>query len=139
MADKVTPSVRSQIMRRVKGKDTKPEIRLRKQLWKAGIRGWRLHLKEIEGRPDIIFTKYKLAIFVDGCFWHGCTKCLRLPKSNVEYWTKKIERNMARDELTTSSLRKEGWTVLRFWEHEIRHEISRVVEIIKSRLYENNI
>ena len=85
----------------------------------AGIKGWRRHAKVI-GKPDFVFPKAKLAIFVDGCFWHGCKKHCRMPSSNQSYWDAKIARNMKRDLQTRRLLRARGWTVLRIWEHELR-------------------
>lgn len=110
-------------MRRVKSSNTTPERALRKQLWSAGMRGWRLPPKHIPGKPDIAFTRAKLAIFIDGCFWHGCSTCYRRPKSHQTYWDTKLKRNMARDSQNTKDLRRAGWTVLRLWEHQVAKSI----------------
>ena len=92
--------VTSRVMSSNKAKDTKPEMILRKKLWSSGLRGYRLHLKEVPGRPDIAFPKRKLAIFVHGCFWHRCPHCnLPLPKSNREFWKNKFQRNIQRDKM----------------------------------------
>jgi DNA mismatch endonuclease, patch repair protein len=99
----------------------------------AKIKGWRRHAA-IPGRPDFIFSKQRLAIFVDGCFWHGCAKHCRLPASNKKYWTAKIARNMARDRATAKLLRQKGWTVLRIWEHQLRAAPKATVLRITNRL-----
>ena len=120
MPDKFSPEIRSKIMRSIKSKDTKPEIILRSALWR---RGWRYRLNtDILGKPDIVFRNYKILIFVDGCFWHKCPKCYKPPKSNTDYWLKKLQRNVERDIKYNRELREKGWNVLRFWEHEILKE-----------------
>jgi DNA mismatch endonuclease, patch repair protein len=103
-----------------RAKDTKPEISLRKSLWLCGLRGYRLHSKDVLGRPDIAFTRRKVAIFVQGCFWHRCPHCaLKLPKSNREFWAKKFRRNRARDKRKERALKAEGWKVVQVWECQI--------------------
>ena len=91
---------------------------LRAHLVRGGFRGWRLHAKDIAGCPDFVFDERRVAVFVDGCFWHGCPSCHRPPSSNQDYWTKKVARNKSRDRRNSRLLRKDGWTVLRVWEHE---------------------
>lgn len=118
---------RSQIMSLVKSQDTTPERMLRKALWHEGLRGWRVGCRKIFGAPDIAFTRWKLAIFVDGCFWHACPICYRRPKTNTEYWDTKIERNIQRDAKVNKILRDSGWKVLRFWEHEIKSDLAKCV------------
>jgi DNA mismatch endonuclease (patch repair protein) len=112
---------RSAIMARVGSKDTQPEIAVRKMLHHAGYR-YRLHVGELPGCPDIVFSRRKKAIFIHGCFWHGHT-CHRanLPKSNYDYWKGKQTRNAARDKQATLLLRRSGWKVLVIWECEIKH------------------
>src|SRR5438477_8834803 len=94
------------------------ELRLVDILQAAGITGWRRH-QPLPGRPDFVFRAERLAIFVDGCFWHGCAKHCRRPASNAEYWRKKIAGNMARDRATARLLKKSGWRVLRIWGHAL--------------------
>lgn len=94
-------------------------MRFRALLVREGLRGWCVHPKGITGNPDFAFLHHHVAIFVDSCFWHGCPKHVRHPKSNIQYWRKKIESNRARDANQTRKLRKEGWTVLRIWEHDL--------------------
>ena len=95
------------------------ELRLVALMWRAGIRGWRRRSKLV-GRPDFVFFRQRLAIFADGCYWHGCRKCSLGAKSNVEYWGPKIAGNVKRDRRNASTLRAEGWTVLRIWEHDLK-------------------
>ncbi len=108
-------------MRKIRSENTAPELKLRKLIWGLGIR-YRINDSSLQGKPDIVIKKHKLAIFVDGEFWHGYNweeKKQRI-KSNREYWIPKIEKNMVRDSDNTQSLEYQGYTVLRFWEHEIK-------------------
>ena len=129
MTDILTPSQRKYNMSRIRGKNTGPEIKLRKLLWTQGVRGYRIHYRLL-GKPDIIFTKKKIAIFIDGCFWHKCPVCFQEPETRKEFWMKKIGSNVERDLKNTRQLQEEGWTVLRFWEHEIRKTPDEVIEKI---------
>jgi len=107
-------------MKAVKSKGTKLEKRLFAMLAGMGISGWKKNVKSITGKPDVAFPDRKIAIFVDGCFWHGCPLCQRkLPETNHAYWEKKINRNIELAELYNEQLRSAGWTVIRIWEHEI--------------------
>lgn len=121
--DVLTPTQRSFNMSRILSKNTSPEIILRKLLTAEGIKGYRLHYK-ILGKPDIVFPKKKIAIFIDGCFWHKCKKDFIAPKTNKKFWFPKIENNIARDKQVNRALKKTGWTILRIWEHELK-EISQ--------------
>lgn len=117
----MTPEQRSRCMAAIKGKDTKPELIVRKYLFSKGLR-YRLQVRSLPGSPDIVLPKYKTAIFVDGCFWHrheGC-RYFRLPKSNVEFWQEKITRNIERDRRTEAELIALGWRVIRVWECDIK-------------------
>lgn len=117
--DKVTAS-RSKIMAAIAGKNNKStELRLRMYFVRAGIKGWVLHPKSIIGNPDFYFSIPRIAIFVDGCFWHGCPKCGHIPKTRAQFWDAKIKRNKLRDKQISSNLKKQGIFVLRFWEHEL--------------------
>lgn len=113
-------------------KDT--ELALVRLLRAGGIIGWRRHAT-VFGKPDFIFRAQKLAVFVDGCFWHGCRYHCRLPASNESYWHPKILRNQLRDKSVTRELRKRGWRVLRIWEHELRKP-ERVINRITTTLIE---
>ena len=121
MADTMTPEQRSRCMSAVKGKDTKPEMIVRKYLFSKGLR-FRLHVRSLPGNPDIVLPKYKTVVFINGCFWHGHEGCkyYRLPKSNVEFWESKITNNKNRDVLNEIKLKELGWRVIRIWECEIR-------------------
>lgn len=122
-------AVNSARMRAVKAKGNKStEARLRSMLVRAGIRGWKLHLGNIVGKPDFYFPERKVAVFVDGCFWHGCPRCGHVPKANHPYWKAKIERNVQRDRANNARLNELGISVLRFWEHELRLEPRQVVQ-----------
>jgi DNA mismatch endonuclease (patch repair protein) len=120
-------------MTSIRSQDTKPELLLRQSLWQSGLR-YRKSYK-VEGvRVDIAFPGRKLAVFVDGCFWHGCPDHYREPPRNKAYWQPKIERNQARDRRNTEALEKAGWTVLRFWEHEILEDLRRTTERTRAAL-----
>jgi DNA mismatch endonuclease (patch repair protein) len=117
MADTHSKKVRSYNMSRIKSKNTAPEILVRKYLFGAGYR-YRLHDKKLPGSPDIILPKYRTAVFVHGCFWHshpGCAKAVQ-PKSNIDYWTPKLERNKKRDQQNQASLDELGWRTIVLWE-----------------------
>ena len=107
-------------MSRIRGHDTGPEMILRREIRRHGKGGYRIHPKGVVGSPDIAFLRQRVAVFVDGCFWHRCPKCYRPPSSNAEFWRSKAERNVDRDRRVDSSLAAAGWIVLRVWEHEIR-------------------
>lgn len=122
----------TKVMKANKAKDTKPEIQLRKALWAAGLRGYRLNWKKVPGRPDIAFPGRKIAIFVNGCFWHRCPICdLPLPKSNVEFWTNKFTRNVERDQLKRERLEALGWQVFTIWGCQIKKELDAQVSMLK--------
>ena len=107
-------------MRSVRGRNNRTtELALKMALVRRGISGWKMHLSSVPGRPDFTFEAARAAIFVDGCFWHGCPKCGHTPRTNRAYWKTKIDLNRQRDKMTTRILRKSGYAVLRFWEHEI--------------------
>ena len=126
MTDVLTPEQRKKNMSRIRGKNTSPELKLRKMLWESGIRGYRVHYK-LPGKPDIVFTRKKTAVFVDGCFWHKCPVCFRPPATNEEFWNEKLQKNVERDQRVNRELEELGWTVLRFWEHEVRKTPEDVV------------
>lgn len=133
MPDVLTPTQRKYNMSRIRGKNTGPEVKLRKLLWSQGIRGYRLHYN-LPGKPDIVFTRKKIAIFIDGCFWHKCPRCFQEPETRKEFWMKKIECNIKRDQKNTKELQDKGWTVLRFWEHDIRKTPDDVLRKIRQTL-----
>lgn len=119
MADKMSREDRSFTMSQIRSSRNKStELTLISIMRQNGITGWR-RKQEVLGKPDFVFWKVRLAIFVDGCFWHGCTKCKLVPKSNVDYWRKKIRNNRRRDRAVTKELESKGWHVVRFWEHSL--------------------
>lgn len=117
MTDVFTPEKRSAVMRRVKGRDTGPERRVRAALRAAGI-GYRLGGQGLPGRPDVVMKGRRVAVFVHGCFWHGhdCPRGARQPKANADYWIAKIDRNRARDAVNAVRLAEDGWAVVTVWE-----------------------
>lgn len=123
--DNISRATRAHVMSRIKGKNTQPELALRRLLWGVGLRGYRLHGR-LPGTPDLVYSRIRLAVFVDGCFWHGCPRHFRIPSDNRQYWFAKIERNRRRDRRHARSLRAQGWCVLRVWEHGLRSPTDRV-------------
>lgn len=122
---------RSQQMSRIRGSDTKPELILRKLLWRSGLR-YRLHARTPVGRPDIVFPGKKVAVFVDGCFWHGCPDHYVRPRSSEAFWAEKLRTNTQRDIEQTRKLEDLGWKVCRLWEHEVFETPDRVVGLVQS-------
>jgi DNA mismatch endonuclease (patch repair protein) len=115
-----------------KATDTKPEIILRQALWHSGIRGYRLHWRKVPGRPDIAYPSRKLAIFVNGCFWHRCPTCnLPLPKNNQDFWQLKFQKNVERDVQKVAELVAMGWEVMTVWECEIKDDLPKVIRYIQ--------
>lgn len=126
---------RSEIMSKIRSKDTKIEILFRKTLWKKGFR-YRKNSSKYFGEPDLVLPKYKTAIFIDSCFWHNCPKHGYLPKSNLRYWRKKIERNKERDKEVIKYYKKIGWKIFRVWEHNLKRNVEKLVRDIIIKLYE---
>lgn len=131
MTDTFSREKRSEIMAAIHSKNThSTERRLRAGLASARISGWRMNAKDLAGKPDFVFDDKKIAIFVDGCFWHGC-KCKRLSKTHKSFWKNKIETNITRDRRVSRHLRKRGWKVVRIKEHELKVSVSKVVGRVK--------
>lgn len=119
--DRVTPEVRSRIMAKVRSRGNRStEAKLRASLVGAGVTGWRLHARDVPGTPDFAFDDARVAVFVDGCFWHGCPRCYRRPASSQAYWDEKVKRNMARDRRNRAALRRAGWIAVPVWEHSLK-------------------
>jgi DNA mismatch endonuclease (patch repair protein) len=135
VADFLSKETRSRVMARIRSRDTSPELALRSGLYEAGIRGWRCHARHIAGKPDIAFTRWHVAVFVDGCFWHGHPDFFTPGKSG-DYWDAKIERTKERDRIANESLRSQGWSVLRFWDFEVEEDIDRCVSEVIAALAE---
>lgn len=130
----VSPA-RSRAMSAIRSKDnTTTERRLRLALVRARIRGWQLNPRHIPGKPDFFFANAKIAIFTDGCFWHGCPMCGHLPLKNSAFWKAKISRNRERDRDKTLQLQSAGYQVLRFWEHELKSRLETCIETIRDSL-----
>lgn len=127
------------VRRSMKGnrrRDTKPELAVRRLVHAAGLR-YRVDarpLPDVNRRADLLFTRAKVAVFIDGCFWHGCPEHHTVAKSNAEYWAQKVERNRERDRHTDQALQSHGWAVLRAWEHEVPDDVAeRVIDVVRAR------
>ncbi|MGD0336334.1 MAG: very short patch repair endonuclease [Candidatus Omnitrophota bacterium] len=131
MTDVLTKKQRSYCMSQIRARDTQPEIILRKAISSAGISGYRLNYRLL-GKPDIVFPKRKIAVFIDGCFWHKCPRCFIKPDTNKKFWNEKIASNVKRDKIVNTELKRKGWKVLRIWEHELRKG-----KIIKRKILDN--
>ena len=130
--DKVTKEQRSKIMSSIKAK-SKLEDLVSHALRKKGLR-FRRNVRSLYGTPDIAIKKYRIVIFNDSCFWHCCPKHFKMPKSNVEFWEKKFKRNKKHDQEVTKYYHEKGWTILRFWEHEIKQDLNVVVDKIEKTI-----
>jgi DNA mismatch endonuclease (patch repair protein) len=137
MTDNLSPSDRRKTMQAVRGKGTKLEKRLWAMLAQMRLRGWKKNVKDVSGKPDVVFPDQRVIIFIDGCFWHGCPVCRRvLPATNREYWERKINRNISLAKTHNRRLRRGGWAVIRIWEHEIRDTSkvrSRILRVLEAR------
>ncbi|HEX5397578.1 MAG TPA: very short patch repair endonuclease [Verrucomicrobiae bacterium] len=134
MADVFTKAKRSEVMSRIRGRGNKDtELALIKLLRRHGITGWRRH-QNVFGRPDFLFRRNRLAIFVDGCFWHGCPKHFNIPAGNRAFWKRKFAANKARDRRVNRELRKMGWRVIRIWEHDLTKRGEACVRRIRDAL-----
>jgi DNA mismatch endonuclease (patch repair protein) len=118
MTDRMTPEQRHRCMSHIKARDTRPEIAVRRFLWSRGYR-YRLCRRDLPGSPDIVISRLKTAIFINGCFWHGHPCNTRHPRTNADFWRQKIERNQARDLKVSTQLRQAGWNVITIWECEL--------------------
>ncbi len=138
--DTHTPIQRKYNMSRIKSSNTLIELRFRKFIWKKGLRGYRIKSK-IAGKPDIYFPKQKVAVFIDGCFWHKCPIDFIRPKSRNNYWDIKIENNIKRDKKIDQVLKIQKIKVIRFWEHEIENGIEKCYSILRiayEKSFKNN-
>lgn len=132
MADHLSERSRSNLMARVRNRDTAPELALRRALFAAGVRGWRCHPRAVPGRPDLAFGPARVAVFVDGAFWHGHLDYYH--GQSGPFWDKKIATNRARDERVNADLGKAGWEALRFWDFEIERQLAGCVERVQQAL-----
>ena len=130
MTDRITKEQRSKNMSHIRSKDTSIELKVRKYLFSLGYR-YRVNYKELPGKPDIVFTKKKIAIFIHGCYWHGhnCnSRYAHVSKSNTDYWNTKIQRNQERDKRNIEQLEKDGWKVIVLWECEIKENFEFIIK-----------
>ncbi|HOJ97394.1 MAG TPA: very short patch repair endonuclease [Methanospirillum sp.] len=133
MTDILTPEQRHKNMSRIRGKNTRPELILRRLIYDSGVRGYRIHYN-LPGKPDIVFVKKRVVIFIDGCFWHKCPDCFREPQTRRDFWLEKINKNCERDEKNNQILKEEGWNVIRIWEHNIRKQPGELLKEIMEYL-----
>lgn len=141
MTDRITKEQRSKNMSHIRSKDTSIELKVRKYLFSLGYR-YRVNYKELPGKPDIVFTKKKIAIFIHGCYWHGhnCnSRYAHVSKSNTDYWNTKIQRNQERDKRNIEQLEKDGWKVIVLWECEIKEDFEKVIKILLSVSAKNGV
>lgn len=131
MTDTLTPAERSERMSRIRGRDTKPEMLVRRHLHGKGFR-YRLHVPDLPGKPDLVLPKYGVAVFVEGCFWHGhsCQNG-RVPGTNSAFWQAKVASNQARDKRNRRALTKQGWRVIRVWECQLANKNSRAATLAR--------
>lgn len=128
---------RSQVMKAVGTRDTAPELRLRHHLWRAGLR-YRKHPKIANVTPDFAFLGPRIAVFVDGCFWHGCPRHYVPPVGNAAFWRNKLQRNRARDRLVDDRLMSNGWTVYRVWECDVHRQLDWVTTHLRHMIAQNS-
>jgi len=134
VADIFTKAKRSDVMSRIRGRGNKDtELALVRLLRRYHITGWQRH-QPVFGKPDFIFRQVRLALFVDGCFWHGCPRCYRRPNSNRKFWDAKIARNRERDRKVSRELRRLGWRVIRIWEHDLAKQSDACVQKLRAAL-----
>ncbi len=133
MADSVSPERRSEIMSKIRGKDTGPEIKERRLIHRMGYR-YPLHASRLPGRPDLVFPRHRLVVFIDGCFWHGCPAHYTVPGTRPEFWADKVRSNVNGDRKNTIELERKGWRVIRIWEHSVKKDPERVAGRICSLL-----
>lgn len=120
---------RSEQMARIRSCNTRPERLLRSALWASGLR-YRVGASTSAGRPDVVFPRIQVAVFIDGCFWHGCPQHYVAPRTRTDFWRKKLKENQTRDRQQTMALKAQGWTVIRIWEHEVLSSVNAAVDRI---------
>ena len=131
MTDNLTKEQRSYAMSQIRSHGNRStEQALALAMRRSGVSGWRRNFA-LQGKPDFVFPRFRVVVFVDGCYWHGCSRCGLTAKSNVDYWHEKIERNRKRDRATTRMLRRLGWTVVRIWEHDLREHPMKCLQRIR--------
>jgi|SRR5207245_1685983 len=133
MADNLSRPTRSKVMSSIRSRNTEPELIVRRLLWARGKR-YRIHDRSVTGSPDLSNKRRQVAVFIDGCFWHGCALCYKEPRTNVAYWRHKIIQNQRRRQEVLRQLRGHKWTVFQFWEHDVRKRASAIAISIGNRL-----
>ena len=133
MPDRFPKDIRSKIMSSIRSKNTQPELVIRKLIWSKGKR-YRIHDRTVYGTPDISNRRKKLAVFIDGCFWHGCRKCSTVPQTNTAFWRKKINDNRNRRKKVKAKLKLDRWKMMQFWEHEVKANPNQVAHAISKFL-----
>lgn len=133
MVDRVSKEVRSRMMAKVRNKNTAPELAVRRKLHAAGLR-FRIHRRDLPGKPDIVLPRYKLAVFVHGCLWHG-HDCARgkMPASNAEFWSTKIGKNVARDKAARAALAASGWASVTIWQCDLTRSVDDLIDRLRER------
>ena len=137
MPDHLSPEGRSRNMAGIRSKNTKPELALRNALRNVGATGYRLHRRDLPGRPDVAFTRWKVAVFVDGVFWHGHPDHWHPERASSDYWRLKIARNIDRDQAADAALLAAGWTVVRVWDQEVKADLDGCVRRVLAALSVN--
>ncbi len=135
--DNLKPEFRKKNMTNIRSKDTIIELKVRSALHKKGFR-FRKNVKDLHGKPDIVLPKLKTIIFLDSCFWHKCRYHYKQPKSNIQYWKPKIERNVKRAKEVNKQLRNGGWNVIRIWEHSIKKNFDKCIESIINKIHKHS-
>jgi len=133
MTDNLSKEKRRRVMVSIRGKNTIPELAIRRGLWALGKR-YRIHDRTVSGTPDISNRGKKVAVFIDGCFWHQCPTCYKKHTTNVIYWRQKVEINAERRRRVQEALRRDDWTVLEFWEHEVLRDTKSIINYVASRI-----
>lgn len=133
MGRKLAPALRHSLMARFRSTNTKPELLLRRKLTTAGMRGYRLHVKDLPGKPDVAYMRWRVAIFVDGVFWHGHPSAFQAGTKG-DYWDWKIQRNQERDRIVNNRLAADGWTVIRLWDVDVLRDPAQAVGTILAAL-----
>jgi len=132
-----TTKSRSAVMARILSRNTKPELAVRRELWRLGVR-YRIHDARVPGRPDLVHGPSRIAVFIDGCFWHGCRKHYAAPRNNAAYWRAKVSYNRNRRRNVLRALRQRGWSPMRFWECEIEGGVAKVAAQIAQTIERRN-
>ncbi len=133
MADMFSRSERSRIMANVRARNTSLEVAVRRALWRRGLR-YRIHVRRVAGTPDIANRSKRVAVFIDGCFWHGCPRCYSTPSTNRRFWIRKLESNKRRRAQVLRTLRRDNWTILQFWQCRVQKDLDGVVDRIEDAL-----